>query len=71
MVILNQKMNILMTKYIKEKNMILNIIYFLKVNIYMVKKEKEKNILMEDQNMMENIYLIENIMEKDIMKMEI
>ena len=64
-------MNILMTKYIKEKNMILNIIYFLKVNIYMEKKEKGKNILMEDQNMKENIYLIENIMEKIMMKIEI
>ena len=40
-------------------------------NIYMTRKEKEKIILKGYQNMKENIYLIENIMEKDMMKMEI
>ena len=40
-------------------------------NFYMVIKEKANYILMENQNMKVNIYLIENITEKDMMKKEI
>ena len=42
--------------------------YDLKGNIYKVLDWKERNILKEDLNLMENIYLIENGMEKAMMK---
>ena len=38
------------------------------MSIYIIKKEKEKDIMMEKWNMKESIYIIENGMEKDMMK---
>ena len=43
----------------------------LKVKFYMDINGKEKILLKENYNMKENIYIIENIMEKDMTKKEI
>ena len=47
------------------------VIYYLKDYIYITIKEKVKNIIKEKLNLKENIYMIKNIMERDLMKMEI
>ena len=55
----------------KKLYIIIKVKLHLKENIYKKKKKKEKNILMENQNMREIIYIIENGMVTDMMKMEI
>ena len=52
--------------------MIMEKIYYLKENIITITDLKEKNIIMmANQNIKENIYMIENGMEKDMIKMVI
>ena len=55
----------------KEKNFIEIVKLNLKVNIYIIIEEKVKLILMGDQNMKVIIYIQENGMEKDMMRMVI
>ena len=55
----------------KEKNIILTVNENLKVIIYMIIKLQEKYIQKKNWNMMVNLDMIENGMEKDMMKMVI
>ena len=53
----------------KEKNIILTVNQNLKVIIYIIIKLQEKYIQKKNWNMMVNLDMIENGMEKDMMKM--
>ena len=55
----------------KEKNIILTVNQNLKVIIYMIIKLQEKYIQKKNWNMTVNLDMIENRMEKDMMKMVI